>query len=564
MHTRQSKSVKKNKKDENKNQKKINNNNGDSDNDIYDDNDDNDDNDNNDDNDDNDDNSVNNDTDEEYNIENEEESEDEESEDEESEKDEEKSDESEEYENNNYKSSVNHIINNEEYEDEYDEDDDNVIKQNIILILKNNNKRGRIIDDKDEKEHKCGKKKKYSEVMSKYSHEEKKYFNNLSEHEKERIYLKELELIQYNESISMPNRFKFLEYDIVESVKTALLYHVEQLNSMCSSSSEYFKLNNWITTLSKIPIGKYRKIEVSSDDDVCEYLKKIKYNIDNNIFGHNETKEQIIRILAQWISNPEKTGYVIGIKGPPGVGKTKLVKECICKAMNFPLAFVSLGGIDDSSYLSGFNYTYEGSRYGKILECLIKAGVMNPVFLFDELDKVSATSRGDEIINTLIHLTDPIQNEKYTDKYFQEIDLDLSKSIIIFTYNNEEYINPILKDRMITINVNGYTAKEKLIIAKEYLIDEILPKFNMKKGDIIFDDNLLEYIISTSSSHEQGVRSLKRCINNIISWINMMRYIKTDNIEIKLPYKVSIGYYDKYCKKNIDNNTDTKLHSMYL
>ena len=301
--------------------------------------------------------------------------------------------------------------------------------------------------------------------MSKYSHEEKKYFNNLSEHEKERIYLKELELIQYNESISMPNRFKFLEYDIVESVKTALLYHVEQLNSMCSSSSEYFKLNNWITTLSKIPIGKYRKIEVSSDDDVCEYLKKIKYNIDNNIFGHNETKEQIIRILAQWISNPEKTGYVIGIKGPPGVGKTKLVKECICKAMNFPLAFVSLGGIDDSSYLSGFNYTYEGSRYGKILECLIKAGVMNPVFLFDELDKVSATSRGDEIINTLIHLTDPIQNEKYTDKYFQEIDLDLSKSIIIFTYNNEEYINPILKDRMITINVNGYTAKEKLIIA---------------------------------------------------------------------------------------------------
>ena len=97
--------------------------------------------------------------------------------------------------------------------------------------------------------------------------------------------------------------------------------------------------------------------------------------------------------MAQWISNPEKTGYVIGIKGPPGVGKTKLVKECICKTTDaFPLAFISLGGVDDASYLSGFNYTYEGSKYGKILECLIKTQVMNRVFLFDELDKVLATS----------------------------------------------------------------------------------------------------------------------------------------------------------------------------
>ena len=231
--------------------------------------------------------------------------------------------------------------------------------------------------------------------------------------------------------------------------------------------------------------------------------------------------------------------------------------------MNFPLAFISLGGIDDSSYLTGFNYTYEGSKYGKILDCLIKAEVMNPVFLFDELDKVSATSRGDEIINTLIHLTDPIQNEKFTDKYFQEIDLDLSKSIIIFTYNNEDYINPILKDRMITINVNGYDAKEKLIITKKYLIDELLPKYNMKKGDIIFDDKLIEYIITCCSMNEGGVRNLKRNINNIISWINMMRYVNIDDIEIKLPYSVSIDFYNKYCKKN-DLKLNKNTNTMYL
>jgi len=454
--------------------------------------------------------------------------------------------------------------------------DEKMLKSNVILVLNNSkylNDSENEYDSDNEEDNEdnninendinesANKKKKYSDILVKYNRDEKKYFNNLNQEEKDRIFDLENNL-KNNDSNKIPTRFKLLDYNINNIVKKSLIYNIEQLNCMCKSSSEYFKLHNWINTLSKIPIGKYNKLDITYDDNVSYYLETIKMNINNNIYGHQETKEQIIRILAQWISNPEKTGYVIGIKGPPGVGKTKLVKECICKAMNFPLAFISLGGVDDASYLSGFNYTYEGSKYGKILECLIKTEVMNPVFLFDELDKVSATSRGDEIINTLIHITDPVQNDKYTDKYFQEIDLDLSKSIIIFTYNNEDYINPILKDRMITINVNGYTAKEKFEIAKNYLIDELLPKYNMKKGDIIFQDKLLEHIISLTSLEEGGVRNLKREINNIISWINMMRYIKTDDILITLPFEATIEYYNKYCKK-ITKKTYESM-SMYL
>lgn len=473
----------------------------------------------------------------------------------------------EEYKNKKRKKYTNNADNDDDDDDMNIKLDEKMLKSNVILVLNSNKGMISYSDEEDnegegegEDEDNKNKKRKYNDVLVKYNREEKKYFNNLNEDEKERIYNLENSL-KNNDSNDIPTRFKLLEYDIENIVKKTLIYNIDQLNSMCKSSSEYFKLHSWINTLSKIPIGKYNKLEINTEDNVSYYLENIKKNIDNNIYGHQETKEQIIRILAQWISNPEKTGYVIGIKGPPGVGKTKLVKECICKAMNFPLAFVSLGGVDDASYLSGFNYTYEGSKYGKILECLIKSQVMNPVFLFDELDKVSATSRGDEIINTLIHITDPVQNDKYTDKYFQEIDLDLSKSIIIFTYNNEEYINPILKDRMITINVNGYTPKEKLEIAKNYLIEELLPKYNMKKGDIIFEDNLLEYIISMNLE-EGGVRNLKREINNIISWINMMRYIKTDDITIKLPYKVKIEYYNKYCKKISKKTYDSM--SMYL
>ena len=472
-----------------------------------------------------------------------------------------------------------HINNNKRKKDtEYDYNTNTVkklLKGNVILVLNNNsdfmnsnegnNEEEENYDHEDNdnicKQGTNDKKMKYNDILISYNNVEKNYFNKLNDDEKDRIYQLEKSLIKNNND-DIPTRFKLLDYDINNIVKKSIIYNIEQLNFMCKSSSEYFKLHNWISILSKIPIGKYNKLDITSGDNVSYYLETIKKNIDDNIYGHDETKQQIIRILAQWISNPEKTGYVIGIKGPPGVGKTKLIKECICKAMNFPLAFISLGGVDDSSYLSGFNYTYEGSKYGKILECLIKSEVMNPVFLFDELDKVSTTSRGDEIINTLIHLTDPVQNDRYIDKYFQEIDLDLSKSIIIFTYNNEDYINPILRDRMITINVKGYTSKEKFQIAKNYLIDELLPKYNMKKGDIIFDDNLLELIVTQMSMEEGGVRNLKRELNNIISWINMMRYIKIDNLVIKLPFNANIDYYNKYCKKKMRNTYESM--SMYL
>lgn len=180
--------------------------------------------------------------------------------------------------------------------------------------------------------------------------------------------------------------------------------------------------------------------------------------------------------------------------------------------------------------------------------------------MFDELDKVSTTSRGDEIINTLIHITDPVQNDRYTDKYFEEIDLDLSKALIIFTYNDENAINPILKDRMITIKVSGYNAKQKLTICKEYILPELLHQYNMQKGDVTIDDTLLKHIIDTYGNDE-GVRNLKRIINDMLSCINMMKYIPTDNIEIKYPFNVGIEFYNKYCTKY--EKTVSKALSMY-
>jgi len=407
--------------------------------------------------------------------------------------------------------------------------------------------------------------KKYKDITKKYSKSELEYFNKLNDYEKDEIYSLEKNINNSHSITKEPIRFKLLSLNLSNSIKHFVISKIDQLNDMSGSGSgEYFKLHNWVTTFSRIPLGIYHNIPLTNNDiGISDFLFDVKNTINENIFGHEETKDQIIRILAQWISNPKSNGHVIGIQGPPGVGKTKLVKDGICKAMNYPFSFISLGGISDASYLTGHHYTYEGSTHGKIIECLIKSKVMNPVILFDELDKVSDTSRGQEIINVLIHITDPVQNDKFTDKYFEEIDLDLSKSLLFFTFNDEQTIDPILRDRLHIINVSGYKHDEKLIIAKDYLIPELLPQYNMEKNDISFDNDLIKYLIDNCVK-EDGVRNLKRSINDILSWINMTRYLPIDNLKIKLPFIVTLDFYEKYCKKKENKKNENEISLLEL
>ena len=461
----------------------------------------------------------------------------------------------------------------EEYNEEGEYDEDNN-ENELITIEEINNVKDNSQDDKllfllKTLKHKSNKpksiinKKKYN-FTNKYNKKDLAYFNSLSNDVKLEIEKTETSLSLINNDKEIPIRFKFLNLNIPNTMKNFIISKINILNNMTCNSGEYFKLNNWLYSLNTIPLGVYNDLPIKNTDnilDIQSFLNNSIKKMNDKIFGHKEAKEQIIRILAQWISCPTAQGHVIGIQGSAGVGKTKLITEGICNTLNFPHSFISLGGTSDASFLKGHSFTYEGAVYGKICESLIKTRVMNPVILFDELDKVSSCYKGDEIINTLIHITDPVQNSKYTDRYFEEIDLDLSRATIIFTYNDVNLINPILKDRMITINVPGYNSKEKLILAKDYLIPEILKQYNINKEDIIINDEVLKYIIDDIDK-EEGVRNLKRAINNVLSHVNMMKYITIDNIKVEFPFNVSIEYYDKYCKNNnIKNNT---VNTMYL
>jgi ATP-dependent Lon protease len=399
---------------------------------------------------------------------------------------------------------------------------------------------------------------KFITLYNKYSRDEIGYFNNLNNQKKNEIYELENEIDQFK-SFKEPLRFKFLSLNTTIENKIAILRKYEEFMKLSTFSSEYSKLGKWISSVSQLPLGIIK--EINEDKDITKFLKNIQTNLDKVIYGHKETKEQIVRILAQLISNPDAKGYVIGIQGSMGVGKTKFIKDGIAKVIGFPLAFIALGGSSDSNYLKGHSYTYEGSTYGKIAEQLIKAKVMNPIFFFDELDKVAEDRHGDEIINTLIHITDGTQNDKFTDKYFDELDIDLSKSIIFFTFNDINKVNPILRDRMIVIKIDKYSREDKLNLTKHSLLENIYKSFNFKENDIELSDEMIYYIID-NTTEEDGVRNLQRNINNIYSYINMNKYLIIDGKTIKFPFKIEKEYIDKYLIMKRDK--DKNILSMYL
>jgi ATP-dependent Lon protease len=371
-----------------------------------------------------------------------------------------------------------------------------------------------------------------------------------------------------------PYKITLLEANIPSQFKGEALKKVNALRYMDAGTGEYYKIKNWVDSFMRIPFGHYKTLPVSISDGVetChEFMGNAKNILDSAVYGLNDAKLQIMQMLGQLITNPSSVGTAIAIKGPPGTGKTSLVKEGISKILNRPFAFIALGGATDSSFLEGHSYTYEGSTWGRIVQILIDSKCMNPVIYFDELDKISDTPKGEEIAGILTHLTDTTQNSQFHDKYFSELDFDLSKCLFIFSYNDESKINPILKDRMYRIMTKGYEKKQKTIIANNYLLPKIREQVKFAEGDIIIPEETLHYIIENYCDKEDGVRNLKRCLEIIHTKLNLYRLMKPgtnlfeDDIkitEVSLPFAVTKEMVDKLIK--IDKPDMTSLHAMYV
>ena len=363
-----------------------------------------------------------------------------------------------------------------------------------------------------------------------------------------------------------------MESDIPTNFKACAIKKVSALRYMDPGAGEYYKVKNWVDTFMNIPFGKYTSLPISIEDGIEKtgaFMANAKKTLDDAVYGLDDAKLQIMQLVGQWITNPDAVGTAIAIKGPPGTGKTTLIKEGISKILNRNFEFIALGGATDSSFLEGHSYTYEGSQWGKIVDILIKSRCMNPVIYFDELDKISETPKGEEIAGILTHLTDTSQNTQFHDKYFSEVDFDLSKCLFIFSYNDESRINPILKDRMYRIHTDGYDSKQKIVIANNYLLPTIRKQVKFNIDDIVISDDVLSHIITSFTDGEKGVRNLKRCLEIIHTKLNLYRLMtpetnlfeKEQTLTVSFPYEVTREVVDKLIKKGQENPVLSTLYT---
>lgn len=275
---------------------------------------------------------------------------------------------------------------------------------------------------------------------------------------------------------------------------------------------------------------------------IGNYMKQVHDTLDNAAYGHEDAKKQIERILGQWITG-DQSGYCFGFEGPPGVGKTSLAKEGISKCLkdkdgnSRPFGFIAIGGSSNGSTLDGHNYTYVGSMWGKIVDILMESKCMNPIIFIDEIDKVSRTEAGREIIGILTHLVDPTQNDKFQDKYFSGIDLDLSKVLFIFSYNDVELMDSILLDRIHRVKFKHLSVDEKITITNKYVLPEFSKKMGYKSPSdiLVINDNVVKYLIDNYTA-EAGVRKLKEILFEIVSEINLELLSNNDT---KLPIRLT-------------------------
>ena len=435
---------------------------------------------------------------------------------------------------------------------------------------KNNKEMQSIIKDFETRENKYNKKEKkrtqkvrtknaekfQKVIKEKNSLNDTKFFRDRLTVDEQNKVLVEVEELKKHMEVDKPYRLTLIDADIPVIYKSIAFKKINSLKYMDEGGGEYYKIKNWVDTFMQIPFNRYRNIPLTIDDGVekChEFMEQSKKTLDEAVYGMDDAKLQIMQMVGQWIANPEAIGSAIAIKGPMGTGKTTLVKDGISQILGREFAFIALGGATDSSFLEGHSYTYEGSTWGKIVDILIQCKSMNPVIYFDELDKVSETPKGEEINGILTHLTDTTQNSKFHDKYFSELDFDLSRCLFIFSYNDESKVNPILKDRMYRIQTKGYDVKQKTIIAKNYLIPKIKEQVKFKEEDIVICDEVIKHIIEKYTDGEQGVRNLKRCLEIIHTKLNLYRLMKPETNLFEKDMKLKIVFPVSVTNEIVDN-----------
>ncbi|AGJ90842.1 endopeptidase La [Mycoplasma putrefaciens] len=331
-----------------------------------------------------------------------------------------------------------------------------------------------------------------------------------------------------------------------ENVKEKILSSIRRVEAMQPGSSEANVERNYIDWMMSIPWW-----EQSEDIADLKYAQEI---LDKHHFGLKKVKERIIEYLAVKQKTKSLKGPIITLVGPPGVGKTSLARS-IAEALGKKFVKVSLGGVKDESEIRGHRKTYVGSMPGRIIQTIKRAKVKNPLFLLDEIDKMSNDHRGDPA-SAMLEVLDPEQNKEFSDHYIEE-PYDLSSVMFIATANYPENIPEALYDRMEIINLSSYTELEKMHIAKDYLTKKILDEDQLTEKELKFTDEAYDEIIKYYT-REAGVRQLERSLATIARKF----IVKLLNKEVKnlvVDRKIVNEYLGKHIFEHTSKQDDSQV-----
>lgn len=328
----------------------------------------------------------------------------------------------------------------------------------------------------------------------------------------------EVKRLEALNKISVDLKEKIINSDIDDQYKTILYNKYKMLEEMSDKDSEYFKLKNWILLILSIPLKRKENLQITNTND---FLKHIKIQLDAELYGMKNVKEELMLQIINRFIKKRKSEQILSLVGCSGIGKTKII-HVMAQSLNLPFYHISLGGIKDGSFLDGFSNTYIGSRQGIIVDALIKMNCCNGIIFFDEIDKISDSPEGAEVVNQLIHILDNTQNNMFYDKYVSDIPIDLSNIWFICSLNNSDYLNQVLRNRLYMIDVEGYGNSQKVEISKNILIPKKCKDYGLE-NQLFFDDSIIEYIVNKNKKNDKGVRELKRNIDTICKRVDILR-----------------------------------------